>query len=80
MSKIAVLIDGGHARALAKNASKTYDEAFIEKLGLKCKLPNETIQRILYYDCAPYSGTPTLPISGNRTTFTGSDQWLRDLS
>lgn len=80
MPKIAILIDGGHTRALAKNAGKTYDETFIEKLGLSCKLATETIQRILYYDCAPYSGTPTLPISGKRTTFTSSDQWLRDLS
>jgi uncharacterized LabA/DUF88 family protein len=80
MRKIAVLIDGGHARALAKKAGKTYDEAFIEKLGLKCKLIDEAIQRILYYDCAPYSGMPTLPISGHKTTFTSSDQWLRELS
>lgn len=80
MSKVAVLIDGGHLRVLAKDAGKTYDVPFIEKTALKCKLPAETIQRILYYDCAPYTGKPTLPVSGTRTPFTGSDQWLRDLS
>ena len=74
MSKIAVLIDGGHLRVLAKMAQKPYDGAFIENIGLQCQLAGETIQRILYYDCAPYIGTPLLPISGNKTTFSGSDQ------
>ncbi len=80
MIKLAVLIDGGHSRALAKHAGKNYDVAFIERLSLKCNLSTETIQRILYYDCAPFGGTATLPVSGTRTTFTSSDQWLRDLS
>jgi len=80
MKKIAVLIDGGHARALAKMAGKTFNPHFIEKLGHKCKTSGEEIQRVLYYDCAPYVGSPTLPVSGNRRHFTGSDQWLRDLA
>jgi hypothetical protein len=54
MTRIAVMIDGGHVRVLAKRAGKTYDPAFIEKLGHKCKASTEEIQRILYYDCAPY--------------------------
>src|SRR5262245_61166619 len=80
MKKIVVMIDGGHVRKLAKAAGKTYDPKFIEGLGRSCSLTNEEIQRILYYDCAPYTGTATLPISGAKHPFTGSDQWLHELS
>ena len=80
MSKIAILIDGGHVRVLAKRAGKTFNEHFVEKLALKCRLGNEEIQRVLYYDCAPYSGTVTLPVSGGKHSFSGSDRWLHDLA
>jgi uncharacterized LabA/DUF88 family protein len=80
MKKIAVLMDGGHVRFLAKKAGKTYDPGFIEKVGLACGTANEDIQRILYYDCAPYAGTATLPVSGNLYTFKASDQWLHELA
>ena len=52
-TKIAVMLDGGHVRVHAKNAGKTYDPAYIEKIGLACALTGETIHRIMYYDCAP---------------------------
>src|SRR5207249_4939553 len=80
MKKIAVLIDGGHVRVLAKRAHKTFDDVFVEKLGRSCGIAGEDIQRILYYDCAPFMGTVTLPVSGGKHTFTGSDRWLHDLS
>jgi uncharacterized LabA/DUF88 family protein len=80
MKKIAVLIDGGHVRVLAKRAGKTFDADFVEALGLKCLAASEEIQRILYYDCAPYSGSVTLPVSGGKKTFTGSDHWLHELA
>jgi uncharacterized LabA/DUF88 family protein len=78
--KIAVMLDGGHVRVHARSAGKTYDPAFIEKIGLACAFPGETIHRIMYYDCAPYNGTAILPVSGQRKTFTGSDAWLKALS
>jgi hypothetical protein len=34
----------------------------------------------MYYDCAPYSGTAILLVSGQKTEFTGSDAWLKKLS
>ena len=80
MSKIAILIDGGHLRARAKKVGLTYDVEFIGKLALQCGRCTENIQRILYYDCAPYTGSPKLPVSGNKEQFRGSDQWLKDLS
>jgi hypothetical protein len=78
--KIAVLLDGGHPRVHAKKAGKTFDPDYIEKIGLSCSAPGETIHRIMYYDCAPYNGNATLPVSGDRKTFTGTDAWLKELS
>jgi uncharacterized LabA/DUF88 family protein len=79
-NRIAVMLDGGHVRVHARHAGKTYDPAYIEKIGLACALAGETVHRIMYYDCAPYNGTAILPVSGQRTTFTGSDAWLKTLS
>ena len=36
--------------------------------------------RIPYYDCAPCSGSVSLPVSGNPYTFAGSDKSLEDLA
>ncbi len=35
--------------------------------------------RILYYDCAPYKGSVTKPVSAKETEFKGKDTWLDDL-
>jgi uncharacterized LabA/DUF88 family protein len=78
--QIIVLIDGGYLRAKANKAGKHYNPEFIEKLAHKCKTPDEEIFRILYYDCAPYSGTVHLPVSGNPHVLTGSDKWLFELA
>ena len=78
--QIIILIDGGYLRAKAGKAGITYNPAFIEKFAHKCQAPDEAIFRILYYDCAPYSGTVSLPVSGNTYTFAGSDKWLSELA
>jgi uncharacterized LabA/DUF88 family protein len=78
--KIIILIDGGHLRVKVNKAGKIYNPDFIEKFAQKCKGPDEEIFRILYYDCAPYSGTARLPVSGSTYTFTGSDRWLSELA
>ncbi len=80
MAKIIVLIDGGHLRVHAKKASLDYNPNFIEKFALHCKKSYEEILRILYYDCAQFSGTVTLPISGQPFIFTSSDAWLKQLA
>jgi uncharacterized LabA/DUF88 family protein len=79
-NKVAIMLDGGHVRVHARSAGRTYDPAYIEKIGLACALTGETIHRIMYYDCAPYTGSAILPVSGQRTTFAGSDAWLKTLS
>jgi uncharacterized LabA/DUF88 family protein len=78
--KVIILIDGGHLRKNAIHAKKTYNPQFIANVAAKCVSKDEEIIRVLYYDCAPYSGTVKLPISGTPFTFTGSDQWLDELA
>jgi uncharacterized LabA/DUF88 family protein len=78
---IAVMIDGGFARTNAQRTGRTYNPAFIERLGRACGLVGaEDIRRILYYDCALYSGSVRRPISGTPQVFTSNDGWLHDLS
>jgi uncharacterized LabA/DUF88 family protein len=78
--RIAVLIDGGHLRVLTRNAGYVYSPDYIEKVAHACVESGESLLRILYYDCAPYAGTVTLPISGAAHEFKGSDIWLRKLA
>ena len=78
--KVAVLIDGGFLRVVAKRSKKEYTPDFIENFAHICNETDESIFRILYYDCAMYSGTAKLPISGKPKTFTSNDAWLHALS
>ena len=77
--KTAVLIDGGHLRACALDARKTYDNALIDSFARSCFAGDEYLFRIFYYDAPPFRGKRTLPVSGEEKPFTGSDKWLRDL-
>lgn len=78
--KVAVLIDGGHLRAGAKQARKTYDNDFIEAFARGCVAGDEYLLRILYYDSPQYRGQKSLPISGRPHQFTASDKWMVDLA
>lgn len=75
------MLDGGHLRVYAKKAGRKFVPDYIEKVALACALNNaEEIFRVLYYDCAPYQGNVTLPVSGAVKSFEGGDAWLRELS
>jgi len=78
--KVALLIDGGYLRALAKLHQKTFDPDFIEKFAHKCIKKDEDLHKVLYYDAPGYSGTVRQPISGNIKNFTGSGAWLDELA
>ena len=80
MTKVVVLIDGGHLRVLAKKDGHKYDPDFIEKFGISCALESEQLMRVLYYDCAPYSGEVKKPVSGETLKLIGNDGWLRELA
>jgi uncharacterized LabA/DUF88 family protein len=78
--KISVMLDGGHLRVYARKAGRQFIPDYIEKIGLACALQGEEIQRILYYDCAPYVGTVTMPVSGTKKTFQASDAWMYEIA
>jgi len=80
MKRIAILIDGGHLRVLAKKANFRYTPDFIEKFALQIQVDNEEILRVLYYDCAPFTGMAQWPISRLMHQFEGSDDWLNILA
>src|SRR5438874_12361442 len=77
MSKrVAVMLDGGHLRVYARKAGRQFDPNYIEKIALACAQQGEEIFRVLYYDCAPFSGTLTLPVTGAKKSYDKSDKWL----
>jgi uncharacterized LabA/DUF88 family protein len=78
--KIAILIDGGYVRALAKQANKLYNPDFIEKVAHSCVDKDEELLRILYYDCSPFSGEVKLPVSGTKKALNKPDDWLNLLA
>lgn len=80
MIRTAVLIDGGHVRALATAAKFKYDPDLIEAVAHACVDADEALLRILYYDCALFEGTVKLPVRGGDHEFKASDAWLRDLA
>ncbi|MGC1871227.1 MAG: NYN domain-containing protein [Acidobacteriaceae bacterium] len=81
LKPVAVLIDGGHLRVMAKKSGKNYVPAFIEQFSKKCVIhTDEELQRVLYYDCPPYNGTAKLPVSGTSHTFISSTAWLGELA
>jgi uncharacterized LabA/DUF88 family protein len=41
---------------------------------------DETLFRVLYYDCAGFEGSTKLPVSGEGHEFKASDHWLRVLA
>ncbi len=78
--KVAVFIDGGHLRVLARQAGKPYNPDCIENVARACVAGDEVLLRNLYYDCAPYRGSPPLPVSRQPAEFRGSDAWLNELA
>ena len=65
---------------LARQAGHRYDPDYIEAVAHACLGGDETLLRVLYYDCAPYRGSPKLPVSGEPAAFQGSDDWLKVLA
>lgn len=60
-TRVAVLIDGGHLRVLARRAGFVYDPDYIEKVAHACPSGDEAALRFLYYDCAFRIQTDPLP-------------------
>lgn len=63
-----------------RRSGRNYDPDYIDKIARTCVEPDESLFRIFYYDCPPYSGTANLPVSGTQYAFSGSDGWLKTLA
>ncbi len=78
--KVALLIDGGYARAIVRERRLTYNPDLIERMAQAATRADEEVFRILYYDCLPYNGIQRLPVSGNEQRFDRSGEWLHSLA
>lgn len=79
--KVAVFIDGGYLRVLVKQTGFAYTPEYIEQTAHAClKKDEESLLRVLYYDCLPYTGTLTLPVSGQTQTYRPDTRWFEDLA
>ena len=79
--KLTVMIDGGHLRSYLKKARKPLTADYIELVGLRCGIQSsEEIIRILYYGCAPFTGTTKRPVSRQDDVHNTTAPWLHDLA
>lgn len=78
--RVAILIDGGHLRHLARDAGYDFTPELIERVAHACRAADERMIRILYYDCAPFNGTVRLPVSGMEREYNAPDNWMKDLA
>lgn len=72
--KIAVLVDGGFARAKLRQHHKRHPTATDIEQVVHALLEHEKVReyslyRVFYYDAAPYSGSITHPITGVSTNY-----------
>ncbi len=61
--RTALLIDGGHLRAVFKNFKARYTVDGVQKFAQSCFSNTDDIHRIFYYDAPPYSENIITPIS-----------------
>lgn len=77
--KTILLIDSGYLKNVFKNNEKFYEAEGIEEISkhivneIKRDDPSLYLLRILFYDCLPYSGEVTLPVSKEKKVFNGKD-------
>ena len=75
------MIDGGCLRQMAKDAGQAFTPATIDAVARHCVGADEEALRYLFYDCKPYAGTVTLPVSGGRKDLSKmSGKWLDELA
>jgi uncharacterized LabA/DUF88 family protein len=80
MKRLIVMIDGGHLRAQSRRDSIDYNPDFIEDFVHVLPQKDEELLRAFYYDCRPYQGETTLPVSGEKYQFKSGGGWLDELA
>lgn len=79
MSDIAILFDGGHFRHLAKKSGLEPTPDLVEDFVHGTLRPNESLFRVLYYDCRPYNGKQRRPVSGEELEFSLYAGWMDEI-
>ena len=84
--RVAILVDGAFLRVKHRQAHyKRYPTAdFVYDLCVKRimeseKLAGDTLFRVYYYDCRPFSGTLRNPITGDESDYTISTSFLESV-
>jgi len=80
MKRSVVLIDGGHLRSMAYKGEFDYSPQLISAVAHRCRAEDEELLRILYYDCAPYTGKVKQPVSGEPRVFVADTAWIHELA
>jgi uncharacterized LabA/DUF88 family protein len=80
MKRLIVQIDGGYLRAQARRDGLEYTVDFIEDFAHILAGKDEELLRVLYYDCRPYQGEASLPVSGQPYSFKSGGGWLDELA
>ena len=80
MKRVAVLIDGGHLRACARQATLAFTAELIVAIATANVQADEELFRIQCYDCDPFQGTVRLPVSGVGKTYAGGGSFLSELA
>lgn len=80
MRRAAVMVDGGFLRVKVVQAGLKYNNDYIEKVVKASIAPDEELFRALYYDCAPFVGELTMPVSGAIVKHERSHSWVSDLA
>ncbi len=91
MARVAILVDGGFVKQVLKKKSGRYPKA--EEIIQHCQalmqaepLHQDELFRIYYYDCLPFEGTATHPLTGQQTDYSqtavaeASRKFLREIS
>lgn len=78
--KVGIYIDGGYLRALTRKAKIAFSPDHVEAVAHACLLPGEDLVRALYYDCEPYQGFVTLPVSKQEVRWEFDTNWVRKIA
>lgn len=79
MTDVAILFDGGHFRHLAKKSGMEPTPDLVEDFAHAILAPNESLFRVLYYDCRPYNGRQRKPVSGEEMEFSLYAGWMDEI-
>jgi uncharacterized LabA/DUF88 family protein len=80
VKRVAIMVDGGFLRVVVSQAGLKYNNDYVEVIVRAAVGPDEELFRAFYYDCAPFVGELTLPVSGKKVNFDRHNLWVHNLA